>query len=306
MYTTSDSSTLANASFSFPQIENLNEENELSTDGLDSCLMGFGTTVRRLIGETLPFSKTFADSPTLYQVQNLMSISVIAPQATEPAITPAPHHDIDPAIKKSDIAYVRSMWYLGNLVQESLSSPSSLSLPLANSPRHKESLIAAFRRLYKSFPPALTQLDTGVLRQQALTNPRGVRQNLFLTSNYFHCLMLLQASENDSAGVDCNVKLALEAAHEAIWAFFKLWSFFEAEAGVWWVFQHRAFEESLLMAHLLASQVVADGVGLDPIFAKAKEDIARMLELMERYGGNLEMHRERKEVLSEAFARIVV
>lgn len=263
-------------------VESLREENELSTDGLDMCLLGAHS-----------------------RVENLMSISVIAPQTAEPYIAPAPHHIVSPETMKADVVYLRCMWHLGNLVQENLSSPCSLSLPLANSPRHKDSLIAAFRRLYKSFPPTLTQLDYSTLQQQALINPRGVRQNLFLTSNYFHCLMLLHASENESAGVECNVRPALEAAHEAIWAFFKLWNFFEPEAGVWWVFQHRAFEESLLMAHLLEGKK-GGAEGEAEIFAKVREDIGRMLELMERYGGNVEMHRERKEVLNEAFGRIGV
>ena len=269
-------------------VESLSEENELSTDGLDMCLLGAHS-----------------------RVENLMSINVIAPQTCEPVAKPAPHHIVDTATAKTDVVFLRSMWHLGNLVQENLSSPCSLSLPLANSPRHKDSLIAAFRRLYKSFPANLTQLDYNVLSHQARTNPRGVRQNLFLTSNYFHCLMLLQASENESAGVECNLKPALEAAHEAICAFFKLWGFFEVEAGVWWVFQHRAFEESLLIAHLLAVQSATDGSvngsnNYDPIFAKAKDDVAKMLEIMERYGASLEMHNTRKEVLLEAFERIVV
>ena len=194
-------------------VESLSDENEFSTDGLDMCLLGAHS-----------------------RVENLMSIKIIAPQACEPVVQPATHHLVDPATMKSDVIYLRNMWHLGNLVQENISSPCSLSLPLANSPRHKDSLIAAFRRLYKSFPSNLTQLDYNVLQRRARTNPRGVRQNLFLTSNYFHCLMLIQASENESAGVECNLKPALEAAHEAIWAFFILWGFFEVEAGVWWVF----------------------------------------------------------------------
>lgn len=196
-------------------VESLADENEDSMDGLDMCL---GTHSR---------------------VENLMSISVIAPQACEPLAPPLPHHILDRDVMRSDVTYMRSMWHLGNLVQENLSSPCSLSLPLTNSPRHKDSLVAAFRRLYKSFPSFLTMLDYGTLQQQAASNPRGVRQNLFLTSNYWHCLMLLQASENEGAGVEPNVKSALEAAHEAIWAFFKLWGIFESEAPVWWVFQHR-------------------------------------------------------------------
>ena len=106
-----------------------------------------------------------------------------------------------------------------------------------------------------------------------------------------------------------NVKGALEAAHEAIWAFFKLWQLFESEAGVWWVFQHRAFEESLLIAHLLAipPQLDANGMTvLDPVYTKLKDDIMRMMKIMDRYGGSLEMHKTRKDVLQDAFARIVV
>lgn len=269
-------------------VESLADEHELSMDGLDSCL---GTN---------------------HRVENLMSISVIAPQACEPLAPPLPHHIVDAAIMQSDVAYLRSMWHLGNLVQENLSSPCSLSLPLTNSPRHKDSLIAAFKRLYKSFPSHLTTLDYGILQQQAILHPRATRQNLFLTSNYHHCLMLLQASENEAAGVETNIKCALEAAHEAIWAFFKLWGLFESEAGVWWVFQHRAFEESLLIAHLLSIPPPTDvnGVPLyDAVFEKAKDDVARMLEIMDRnfrYGGSLEMHKTRKDVLQEAFERIVI
>ncbi|EME86404.1 uncharacterized protein MYCFIDRAFT_131283 [Pseudocercospora fijiensis CIRAD86] len=206
----------------------------------------------------------------------------------------------------SDVAYMRSMWHLGNLVQENLASPLSLSLPIANSPRQKESLVAAFRRLYKSFPAQLTILDYNVLQQQAQNNSRAVRQNLFLTSNYFHCLALLQMAENKEQGVEANVKAALEAAHEALCAFFKLWGLFEVEAGVWWVFQHRAFEEALLIVKSLAIPPPPESPYDAAIYAKGKEDIGRMLEIMERYGGNLEMHTTRKEVLREAFERIVV
>lgn len=269
-------------------VESLADDNELSIDGLDSCL---GTHSR---------------------VENLMSISVIAPQACEPLAPPLPHHIVDPATMKSDVAYMRSMWHLGNMVQENLSSPCSLSLPLTNSPRHKDSLIAGFKRLYKSFPAHLTTLDYSTLQQQATLHPRATRQNLFLTSNYYHCMMLLQASENELAGVDANIKAALEAAHEAIWAFFKLWGIFESEAGVWWVFQHRAFEEALLISHLLSLDPPQDADGLpayDPVFDKAKEDVARMLEIMDRnfrYGGSMEMHKTRRDVLREAFEKIVV
>ncbi|KAK3075806.1 hypothetical protein LTR53_000508 [Teratosphaeriaceae sp. CCFEE 6253] len=281
-------------------VESLADEHELSLDGLDSCL------------------------DTHSRVENLMSIAVIAPQACEPLRPALPHHVVDPATMKSDVAFMRSMWHLGNLVQENFSSPSSLSLPLANSPRHRDSLIAAFKRLYKSFPAHLTTLDYGLLRQHAAQRPRATRQNLFLTSNNFHCLMLLHAAENEATGVEANLPGALEAAHEAIWAFFKLWELYESEAGVWWVFQHRAFEEALLIAHLLAvvpapsplagGGEAGGGAGasagvVEAVCAQGKADVARMLAIMDRnfrYGGSLEMHRTRKEVLREAFERIAI
>jgi len=180
------------------------------------------------------------------RVENLMSINVIAPQEhTAPPRPVLPHFNLDPAVDKADVEYIRCMWRLGNLVQETLSSPLSLSRPLANGPRQKASLITSFRTLYKSFPAVLTNLDYATLEQQALTHPRSVKQNLFLTSNYFHCLMILQDSENEEANMERNLQATLEAAHEAIWGFFKLYRIFESEAGVWWVFQHRAFEEAV-------------------------------------------------------------
>ena len=179
------------------------------------------------------------------RVENLMSISVIAPPQDP---TPSPqlaHFLVDPAVDKQDVEYIRSMWKLGNLVQESLSSPMSLAIPLAGSARQKASVISTFRALYRSFPSHLTLLDPQTIAAQAAVNPRAVRQNLFLNSNYHHCLMILQLSANEEAGVECNVRGTLEAAHEAISAFFKLHRSFESEAGVWWVFQHRAFEEAV-------------------------------------------------------------
>ena len=91
-------------------VESLSDENELSNDGFDF------------------------DSGAHSRVENLMSISVIAPQV--PAPPPMAHHMVDPNVSKADLAYIRSMWHLGNLVQESLSSPCSLSLPLALSLIH--------------------------------------------------------------------------------------------------------------------------------------------------------------------------
>ncbi|GAM84650.1 hypothetical protein ANO11243_026490 [Dothideomycetidae sp. 11243] len=262
------------------------------------------------------------DTDVMFQsrVENLMSISVIAPP-TDPIPAHQPtdssQHTVPPAVDRADVEYVRSMWKLGHLVQESISSPMSLSLPLVSSPRQKTSLISNFRALYRTFSPSLTNLEFSGLQAEVTTNPRGVRQNLFLTSNFFHCLMILQASENVEAGVECNIRGSLEASHEAICSFFKLVRFFETDATVWWVFQHRAFEEApltdrqLTITRLLSLQPVASpdsAVNVnDALYAKCKTDVTSMIELVKNSTrGNLDMQKSRLAALEEAFERCAV
>ncbi|KAL9094252.1 MAG: hypothetical protein Q9165_003392 [Trypethelium subeluteriae] len=263
---------------------------------------------------------------------NQMSISAVCATPAQPTKhsplspcthlpqPPAPHHTLPPSTSRSDIAYIRSMWRLALLVQETICSPLSLSLPLSSSPRHKASLLSSFRTLHRSFPSRLTMLDSAALAQLHARDPRAVRQNLFLTSNYFHCLMLLQADENRGAGVACSVRGALEAAIEAIAAFWNLWRLFEREAEVWWVFGHRAFEEALMMANILAGQQergggkgeggeeVAGEEGeegpMGPLFERAKQNVERMLDFLDRGGGSVEMQRTRREVLREVYDRL--
>ncbi len=93
--------------------------------------------------------------------------------------------------------------------------------------------------LYRSFPDIFRSWDPESISKLAQTNKRIVRQTLFLTSNYYHNLMLVHGS--DSLDVPVNIRGTLEAAHDAITAFFVLYQLFETEARVWWVFNHRAF-----------------------------------------------------------------
>lgn len=109
---------------------------------------------------------------------------------------------------------------------------------------------------------------------------RAVRQMLFLTSNYFHNLMLVHASEH-LPDVPVNVRGTLEAAHDAMTAFFMLFALFEGEARVWWVFNHRAFLEALCVAAVL-NEVGRDAAGKlniarDPLFVRARADLRTFL-----------------------------
>jgi hypothetical protein len=82
------------------------------------------------------------------------------------------------------------------------------------------------------------------------------RQNLFLRSNFWHCVMLLEADENEEGNYGANLEGALQAGRVAVHSFFDFWDFLRADASVWWVFQHRAFEEAV--SHYTYSSTPAD------------------------------------------------
>lgn len=106
-------------------------------------------------------------------------------------------------------------------------------------------MVAQFQGLLDSLPPILTTADQSAFFQLAARNPRQARQNLFLRSNYWHCVMLIQVDESVRHGIGRDVQGAIEAGRRAILSFFNLWDAFRVDAGVWWVFQHRAFEEAV-------------------------------------------------------------
>ncbi|KAK2932684.1 Zn2-C6 fungal-type DNA-binding domain [Fusarium oxysporum f. sp. vasinfectum] len=204
----------------------------------------------------------------------------------------------------TDTAYIRGSWTLANLVQETICSPRSLDLPICTTARHKSKLIADFRAVYRSFPDVFRSWDPDSITALAKTNKRVVRQTLFLTSNYFHNLMLVHASE--SPDVPVNVRGTLEAAHDAITAFFLLFTLLEIEARVWWVFNHRAFLEALCIGNVLKEAARepggADMMARDPLLVRAKADITRMIQIMQVMGEDSEVARTRVQVLSDFLA----
>ncbi|KAH7160260.1 fungal-specific transcription factor domain-containing protein, partial [Dactylonectria estremocensis] len=201
----------------------------------------------------------------------------------------------------TDTAYIRGSWTLANLVQETICSPRSLDVPICTTARHKSKLIADFRAVYRSFPDVFRSWDPDSISSLAKTNKRVVRQTLFLTSNYFHNLMLVHASE--SADVPVNIRGTLEAAHDAISAFFLLFSLLEIEARVWWVFNHRAFLEALCIGNVLREAARepggAEALTRDPLLVRAKADITRMIQIMQVMGEDSDVARTRVQVLSE-------
>jgi hypothetical protein len=172
---------------------------------------------------------------------NPMSISHIAPGHT----SMSPSSAMPSPGKHNDIDYFRCMWRMADLVQQTICMPRALGQSLASSPREKIALVTRFHNLYASFPSSLTTTKRTEFTSLLADGGRMARQNLFLRSNFWHCLMLLEADENEAAGIRCNVHDALEAGRVAVNAFFDFWDFLRVDAGVWWVFQHRAFEEAV-------------------------------------------------------------
>ena len=183
----------------------------------------------------------------LFQDTFLTVILRLPPTATH---TDVRVEDLEPESEDSitgsgatDITYISSMWNLANIVQSTLCTPRSLQLPISPSSTQRTHLIASFHRVYMSCPRPFRNFSESSICDLAKQSKRLARQTLFLTSNYFHCLMLIYSDENQNMEVD--VRGTLDAAHEALNSFFLLHTLFQDEARIWYHFQHRAFSEAV-------------------------------------------------------------
>ena len=143
----------------------------------------------------------------------------------------------------NDISYISSMWHLANIVQSTVCTPRSLQVPISPNSTQRTRLIATFHNIYMSFPLPFRNFSEASICDLANRSKRLARQTLFLTSNYFHCLMLIYSDQHENMDID--VRGTLDAAHEAINSFFLLHTLFQDEARVWYHFQHRAFSEAV-------------------------------------------------------------
>jgi len=123
----------------------------------------------------------------------------LPPNATHTDVHVDDFDDDESSIANSDptdTAYIRGSWTLANLVQETICSPRCLDLPICATQRQKSKLVGEFRGVYRSFPDVFRSWNQDSIAQLAVSNKRVVRQTLFLTSNYYHNLMLVHASES--------------------------------------------------------------------------------------------------------------
>ena len=146
----------------------------------------------------------------------------------------------------TDTSFIRAMWNLASVVQGTICTPRSLDRAICQNSAERARLVAHFQRIYKSLPLPFRTFNETAICELARRSRRLARQTLFLTSNYYHCLMLIFADEYESMA--CDVRSTMEAAHEAISSYFLFHTIFDGEAGVWFHFQHRAFSEAVRKA----------------------------------------------------------
>ena len=195
----------------------------------------------------------------------------------------------------TDTSYIASMWHLANVAQPSICTPRALDLPISRSRTDRTRLLSDFSRIHESLPPPFRTFDATSIDELAARNKRLARQTLFLTSNYFHCLMLIYADEHESMQLD--VYGTLDAAHQAINSFFLLHELFEDEARVWYHFQHRAFSEALVIAELLKNK--DDMLSTDLKRLRGKDDVIRMVGILGVMSENDPVARTRASVLAK-------
>lgn len=158
----------------------------------------------------------------------------------------------------NDIEYCHGMYSLSILVRDFIATPRSLSLRLASTPEQRTRLLARFYACRQSWSDTYRTWDEEELRElgsRDLAGRRVARQIFFLTSHYWHAVMLINIEGCESADgqgkgegqwdlMGCVVD-ALQAAHDVLRAFFVLPVLLEGDAGSWWTLSHRAFSAAV-------------------------------------------------------------
>ncbi|KAL9045285.1 MAG: hypothetical protein Q9214_001649 [Letrouitia sp. 1 TL-2023] len=229
----------------------------------------------------------------------LTVILKLPPSATHTDVRPEGLTESDDPLADNganDTSFIRSMWTLAEKVQETVCTPRALDQPICQSLTDRTRMVSSFSRIYKSFPLPFRTFNETSICELARRSRRLARQTLFLTSNYFHCLMLIHADEHDD--MECDVKGTLEAAHEAVNSFFLFHTLFDGEAGVWFHFQHRAFSEALVIAELVKNKPPGSAA-MDPLYLNAKTDVVKMVGILQLSSDHDIVARTRVSVLSK-------
>ena len=146
----------------------------------------------------------------------------------------------------TDISYICSMWILSSVLQTKICQKRSLNIPICTSSSDRRKLVSSFNHILSLFPPPFRSFTESSTYDLMCRSKKLTRQSLFLTSNYFHCPMLIYVDEYDQLPAD--VRGTLETAHAAVIVFSLLHGLFEEEAKIWYHIQHRAFIETVRLS----------------------------------------------------------
>jgi hypothetical protein len=162
--------------------------------------------------------------------------------------------------RTADEDFVQSRNSLALLVQETISSPRSLSLPMASNSRQRSSLLKRFRTAYRLFPDAFRGWNENRIETLVREGERRLaKQVTFLTGWYWYCILVIEneglegsssrlpesAPAAGQESVDASLRGTLAAAHEEMRAFFAINAALNGEPSSWWGFCHRVFTTSV-------------------------------------------------------------
>ena len=160
-------------------------------------------------------------------------------EAPGPPINDYPVPLLDADTRRRDLDFLRCVWTIGIFMQNHICVPRSLGQPICKSPQHKAALIESYRALWHTFPPPYNSHQTD---RFLADEPRLIKQLIYITNNFYHPLMLITSDVNEAGGVHMDIYGTLEAAHEALNAFFAMHEMFGSEHNGFWAMQHRSFE----------------------------------------------------------------
>ncbi|KAL9056965.1 MAG: hypothetical protein Q9162_002631 [Coniocarpon cinnabarinum] len=146
---------------------------------------------------------------------------------------------LDPKTRKVDLAFLQCVWKIGVFTQQSICVPRSVGEHICKSPQHRLHLVKSYRTLWHTFPAPFNSQHSERFMHD---DPRIAKQLIYLSNNFYHPMMLILSDTNEAYGVEMDIFGTLEAAHEALSAFFAMHEMFGSESNGFWALQHRSFE----------------------------------------------------------------
>ena len=162
------------------------------------------------------------------------------PPGPYPGNYPIPMLDVES--RKTDLQFLACVWQIGDFMQKNICVPRSLGQHICKSVQHRMRLVESFRSVWDSFPAPFSSRHPDRFMHN---NPRLAKQLIYLSNNFYHPMMLILSDVNEAAGVEMDVFGTLEAAHEALSAFFAMHEMFSSDLNGFWAMQHRSFEVSV-------------------------------------------------------------